>query len=71
MKRAYIPISYQEERDMFREIMENPNIMNEIKKNVYMKGILKDFEEIETLDKNTVKYNILKNRIINVDEYVN
>lgn len=70
MKRVYIPISYQEERDMFREIMENPNIMNEIKKNVYMKGILKDFEEIETLDKNTVKYNILKNRIINVDEYV-
>ena len=71
MKRAYVPISYQEEREMFREIMENPNIVNEIKKNVYLKGILKDFEEIETLDKNTAKYSILKNRIINVDEYVN
>ena len=71
MKRAYVPISYQEEREMFREIMENPNIVNEIKKNVYLKGIMKDFEEIETLDKNTAKYSILKNRIINVDEYVN
>ena len=71
MKRAYTPISYQEEREMFREIMENPNIVNEIKKNVYLKGIMKDFEEIETLDKNTAKYSILKNRIINVDEYVN
>lgn len=71
MKRAYVPISYQEEREMFREIMENPNIVNEIKKNVYLKGIMKDFEEIETLDKNTAKYSILKNRIINVDEYEN
>lgn len=71
MKRAYVPISYQEEREIFREIMENPNIVNEIKKNVYLKGIMKDFEEIETLDKNTAKYSILKNRIINVDEYVN
>lgn len=71
MKRSYRPISYQEEREIFQEIMENPNIVNEIKKNVYMKGILKDFEEIETHDKNSVKYNILKNRIINVDEYVN
>ena len=71
MKRAYVPISYQEEREIFREIMENPNIVNEIKKNVYLKGILKDFEEIETLDKNTAKYSILKNRIINVDEYEN
>lgn len=71
MKRAYTPISYQEEREMFREIMENPNIVNEIKKNVYLKGIMKDFEEIETLDKNTAKYSILKNRIINVDEYEN
>lgn len=71
MKRDYVPISYQEEREMFREIMENPNIVNEIKKNVYLKGIMKDFEEIETLDKNTAKYSILKNRIINVDEYVN
>ena len=71
MKRAYVPISYQEEREIFREIMENPNIVNEIKKNIYLKGIMKDFEEIETLDKNTAKYSILKNRIINVDEYEN
>ena len=71
MKRNYRQMSYQEERDVFREIMENPNIVKEIKKNVYMKGILNDFEEIETLDKDSVKYNMLKNRIINVDEYVN
>jgi len=71
MKRNYRQMSYQEERDVFREIMENPNIVKEIKKNVYMKGILNDFEEIETLDKDSVKYNMLKNKIINVDEYVN
>jgi len=71
MKRKYSPTTYEEEREVFNEIMNNPKIVDEIKKNVYMKGILKDFEEISDLDKDTTKYSILKQRIINVDEYVN
>tara|TARA_B000000441_G_C21685074_1_gene315917 strand:+ start:1 stop:951 length:951 start_codon:yes stop_codon:yes gene_type:complete len=71
MKRNCCPTTYEEERKIFQEIMNNPNIMDEIKKNVYMKGILQNFEEISKLNKHTVKYNILKQRIINVDEYVN
>jgi len=71
MKRKCCPTTYEEEREVFNEIMNNPKIVDEIKKNVYMKGILKDLEEISDAKKHTVRYNILKQRIINVDEYVN
>ena len=45
--------------------------MDEIKKNIYIKDILKDFEKINDHEKNSIKYNLIKNRIINVSEYVN
>lgn len=32
---------------------------------------MKDFEEIGDLDKHKTKYSILKQRIINVDDYIN
>ena len=67
-------ISYEEENKIFEEIMNNPNIINEIKKNIYVENnILADLERAGSgeLDLNSEEYQSLKNRIINVDEFNN
>ena len=67
-------ISYEEENKIFEEILENPNIINEIKKNIYVENnILADLERAGSgeLDLNSEEYQSLKNRIINVDEFNN
>ena len=67
-------ISYSEENKIFEEIMTNPNILNEIKKNIHVKNnILADLEKAGSgkLDISSKEYNSLKNIIINVDEYKN
>ena len=67
-------ISYEEENKIFEEIMNNPNIINEIKKNIYVENnILADLERAGSgkLDLNSEEYKSLKNRIINVDEFNN
>ena len=54
--------------------MTNPNILNEIKKNIYVENnILADLERAGSakLDINSKEYNSLKNRIINVNEFEN
>ncbi len=64
--------SYEEERQIFNEILNNNKILNEIKKNIYLEGnILGDLELIQNLDKNSHDYKQLKERIINVDEFQN
>ena len=66
--------SYEEENKIFEEILENPNILNEIKKNIYVENnILADLELAGSgkLDIESKEYNSLKNSIINVDEYEN
>lgn len=63
---------YEDERKIFNEIMNNKNIIKEIKKNIHVKNnILYDLERINDEDANLdpEEYNILKNRIINVDEF--
>ena len=65
-------IDYNRERTIFKEIMENPAIIEEIKKNIWIKDtVLQDLEEAgqRDIDKNSEKYRELKNRIINVGEY--
>jgi acyl-CoA dehydrogenase len=62
---------YSNERDIFNEIMKNPAIINNIKKNIYVHGILKDMEDCIKLNKDSPEYLELKNRIINVGEYKN
>ncbi len=65
---------YEDEREIFNEIMNNKNIIKEIKKNIHVKNnILYDLERINDEDANLdpEEYNILKNRIINVDEFKN
>jgi acyl-CoA dehydrogenase len=62
--------SYEEERQIFREIMNNKKIINEIKKNIHIKNtILEDLEKVNTLKRNTPEYDKLKDKIINVGEY--
>ena len=54
--------------------MENPAIIEEIKKNIWIKNtVLEDLEQAggRDIDKNLEKYRELKDRIINVGEYSN
>ena len=65
-------ITYDEERKVFNEIMNNKTIIGEIKKNIHVKNnILEDMETALTLDKNSDEYNKLKSKIINVGEFKN
>lgn len=64
----------ENERLIFNEIMNNPNIINEIRKNIHIEdNILYDLEKAgsEDIDKNSIEYESLKNKIINVDEFKN
>ena len=64
----------ENERLIFNEIMNNPNIINEIKKNIHVEdNILYDLEKAgsDDIDKNSIEYESLKNKIINVDEFKN
>ncbi len=72
LNRKVRDIDYNRERTIFKEIMENPAIMEEIKKNIWIKNtVLQDLEEAgqRDIDKTSEKYRELKNRIINVGEY--
>jgi acyl-CoA dehydrogenase len=63
--------NYKEERALFNEIMNNENIMKEIKKNIYIpeNSIINDFSLLEEFrdDEKTMKE--IESRIINVGEY--
>ena len=69
MKRSPKNISYQDEINLFNEIKNNNKIMENVEKNIYLKGILKDFSDIKQLQKDNNHYNTLKEKIINVSEY--
>ena len=50
--------------------MKNPNIMEEIKKNIHVENnILKDLETANRIEKGTDEHKELVSRIINVDEF--
>ena len=63
--------NYKEERALFNEIMNNENIMKEIKKNIYIpdNSILNDFSKLEEYKDNQEELEKIKSRIINVGEY--
>ena len=65
------PINFKEENIVFNEILNNENILTEIRKNIFLKGILNDFDKISKLDENSKEYKNLKERIINVGEFKN
>lgn len=71
LKKSVKSINYKEEKDIFNEIMKNPNIIDCIKENIHIEGVFKDMEDALLLDKNSEEYKILKDKIINVGEYNN
>ena len=64
-------VDYNKERQVFDLILNNKSIEEEIQKNIYLHGVLKDMKDISTIDKKNNKYSILENKIINVGEYEN
>lgn len=63
---------YKNEKKIFNEIITNPNILKEIKKNIFIKNnILEDLENINSniYDENSKEFIELKNKIINVGEF--
>ena len=72
MKKNLNNISYDEERKVFNEIMNNKNIINEIQKNVFNENnILGDMIEYNDLSYVNVFDDNLNKKIINVGEYDN
>ncbi len=69
LKRKVKSDNFNTERIVYNEIMSNPKVMEEIKKNIYIKNnILEDLETANTLDKDSVEYKELHDKIINVGE---
>ena len=65
-------ISYNEEREIFNEIISNKQIIEQIGKNIVTKNnILDDLNEANNISKDTSRYKFLNDRIINVGEYYN
>ena len=71
LQKSKKPIDFKEEHILFNEILNNENILTEIKKNIHLKGILNDFDKISKLHEDSNEYQNLKNKIINVGEYKN
>ena len=69
IKKKPLKIDYNDERIFFKEIMNNPKIIEEIKKNIVLKDIIEDLDRVNTLDNLSDDYNKLKDRIINVGEF--
>ena len=65
--------NFDRERMVFDEIMKNPNIINEIKKNIYIKkdSVLDDLEQYNELNDQGIQmfYKNLYDKIINVGEF--
>ena len=72
LQKKVISESYEFERRIFNEILNNQGIIDEIKKNIVLDyNILNDLEEVNKLEKGSEKYEKLKSKIINVGEFEN
>ena len=72
LKKNVKNISYEDERKVFNEVMKNKSIINEIKRNIHIKGnILEDLGNVNSYDKLSPEHKNLKSKIINVGEFKN
>ena len=63
---------YLDERRVFDEIISDPLILEEIRKNIIIDNtILQTMDDIHKHERNTIEYNTKFNEIINVDEFKN
>jgi len=69
LKRKPRPTNYKEERKIFEEISKNPRILRELRKNIEIRGVLKDMEDAVKMDTSSDKYKGLEQQIINVGVY--
>ncbi len=71
--KANVPnISFHEERKIFSLIMNDVNILNELKKNIVLdNNILDDLLKANNLPKESNEYKMLRDKIINVGEFEN
>jgi len=69
LKKKVKSVSYKDERKIFNEITQNSDILSEIRKNIEIRGVLKDMEEMSNLDINSSEYKDLESKVINVGEY--
>jgi len=72
MKRKVKSINYENNRDIMKEFIDNKNIINEIKKDLYLNNtVLEKLENLTHMDKNTDEYNRIYNEVIQVGEFTN
>lgn len=71
MKKNPKPISYNTEREIFKEIMNNHLVLENIRKNIHVCGVLKDMEDAILFEKSSKEYKKLHDKVINVGEYSN
>ena len=73
LKKNVVSDNFNKEKMIFNEIVSNPYIMNEIKKNIYIKpnSVLNDLQENTRLNEGGIQLfsDDLYNRIINVGEF--
>ena len=62
---------YNNNRELINVVLNNKNIMNNIKENIYMDSVLEKLEQLEKYNHNNPKYTKLYNEIISVGEYNN
>ena len=62
-------LDYDDNRELINEVLNNENIMNDIKENIYMDETLTKLEKLDKYDYNVPEYTELYNDIISVGEY--
>lgn len=71
LKRNISSDNYDSQRKFFKEIMNNPKIMAEIKKNIYIENtVIEDLERLNALEPGCDRYKELEAKVINVDEII-
>ena len=72
MKKSIKSTSYENNRNLIKEVMNNEKIMNEIKRDVYTKNtVLEELEKLSSLDNESSEYKQLLDKVIQVAEFKN